>query len=212
MQSISRAEILSTNDKSHLGHIAQSLCISHDHFVTFLQLFAVRSRSKMCYGPPTGCWSGQETVPEMVAVCSDQCTDSHIYESGLKGLSYGGGGDMGRELNGAGGRESSRASDGPLGTNPLSVYRVEVWRSYNLMPSSLPSPLSVKCLHSHFIYSLIYYTCPARTCLSLSYIFAKMLYIFTILPKPRYCLHRFPIHHHYHSSSDPIHHCPRHCS
>lgn len=48
----------------------------------------------------------------MVAACSDQCTDWHIYGTGLKGSSYGGGGDMGRELNGAGGRESSRASDG----------------------------------------------------------------------------------------------------
>lgn len=111
MRSISRAEILPTNDKSHLGHIAQSLCISHDHFVTFLQLFAVRSRSKLRYGPPQG-WSGQETEAEMVAACSDQCTDWHIYGTGLKGSSYGGGGDMGRELNGAGGRESSRASDG----------------------------------------------------------------------------------------------------
>lgn len=89
----------------------------------------------MFYGPPTGCWSGQETVLEMVAVCSDQCTDSHIYESGLRGLSYGGGRDMGRELNGAGGRESSRASDGPLGTNPLSVYRVEVIQSYAVITS-----------------------------------------------------------------------------
>lgn len=50
----------------------------------------------------------------MVAVCSDQCTDSHIYGTGLKGLSYGGGGDMGRELNGAGGESRvRRTSDGP---------------------------------------------------------------------------------------------------
>lgn len=80
------------------------------------------------------------------------------------------------------------------------------------MPSSLPSPLSVKCLHSHFINSLIYYIRPPQTCLSLSYIFSKMIYIVTIFPKPRYCLHRFPIHHRCHSSSDPIHHCPRHGS
>lgn len=94
MQSISLPEVLPRNDKSHLGHIAQSLCISHGHFVTFLQLFAVRSRSKLCYGPPLD-WSGQETEAEMVAVCSDQCADRHIYGTGLKGLSYGGGGDMG---------------------------------------------------------------------------------------------------------------------
>lgn len=31
----------------------------------------------------------------MVAVCSDQCADRHIYGTGLKGLNYGGGGDMG---------------------------------------------------------------------------------------------------------------------